>query len=133
MMDKPRVLIIEDNIDLQEVYRLVAEAIGYAVEGIDDGQQALDRLEQEPLPTLVLLDAHIPLVKGADVLIAIRSKDRWSEVPVYIMTADRYVAQVYRSGTGKHSRVDGVIEKGSDTLTQLREVLDKYKKGVDSQ
>src|SRR5512142_2076021 len=95
MPKKKLVLIIEDNEDFQDLYGLVAEKAGFTVERILDGGVALDRLETSPIPDLVLLDAHMPVAEGDEILAAIRSEEGWQKVPVYMLTADMRVARKY--------------------------------------
>ncbi|MBN2387518.1 MAG: response regulator [Anaerolineales bacterium] len=124
---KPLLIIVEDNIDFQELYGTIGEAAGYDVESILDGQQALDRLRLGPIPDLVLLDANLPFFSGDEVLVAARADDRWRNVPIYLITADVRVVQRHRSFNRRSLLADGLIEKGADAITELRELLAKYK------
>ena len=124
---KPLVLIIEDNIDFQNLYGMVAEGAGYDVESILDGNEAISRLEREPIPTLVLLDARLPHVGGEEILIAARANKTWAKVPIYILTADIRAARMQGNFTRSAQRADGVLEKGAEAISQLRELFAKYK------
>jgi len=129
MPDKKLVLIIEDNEDFQDLYGMVAEQAGFTVERILDGGVALDRLESGPIPTLVLLDARLPVAEGDEILAAIRSNEGWAQVPVYMLTADMRVAKKYSYFAPDSPQPDGVIEKGAESIQQLRELFQKYKGG----
>jgi CheY-like chemotaxis protein len=127
MPRKPLVLIVEDNEDFQELYGMVATQAGFAVERIRDGGVALDRLETGPVPDLVLLDSILPVAGGEEILGAIRSKEGWEQVPVYMLTADMRVAKKYSYFAPDSPQPDGVIEKGAESIALLRELFQKYK------
>jgi CheY-like chemotaxis protein len=127
MVKKKLVLIIEDNEDFQDLYGMVAEQAGYQVERIMDGGLALDRVEMEPVPDLVLLDAMLPVAGGEEILSVIRSKEGWEQVPVYMLTADFRVAKKYSYDAPDSPQPDGVIEKGADSIQQLRELFQQMK------
>jgi CheY-like chemotaxis protein len=124
---KSLVLIIEDNEDFQNLYGLVAEQAGFEAESIIDGAEALQRLEHGPLPTLILLDTHLPMVGGDEILQTARANKQWSAVPIYVLTADVRAAQAYRHFLPGAPHPDGVIEKGAESIHQLRELFAKYK------
>jgi CheY-like chemotaxis protein len=120
MTDGPLVLIIEDNEDFQNLYGMIAEEAGFKSERIFSGSEALARLEKAPLPTVVLLDSRLPGVSGADILQAARARADWAHVPIYFMTADLRGADQFRNPPEGAPRADGVIEKGPDTIAELR-------------
>jgi len=55
----PRVLVVEDELNIRELVCLHLGLEGYACEGLGDGQAALKRTEQQPFD-LLLLDVMIP-------------------------------------------------------------------------
>ena len=126
METKKLVLIIEDNEDFQNLYGLVAEQAGYDIERIYDGGEALERLERDPIPNLVLLDSRLPVADGDIILAAARSKEKWSHVPIYMLTADTRVSKRYQDFSPDSPHPDGVIEKGAESIHQLRELFKQY-------
>jgi DNA-binding response OmpR family regulator len=127
MANKNLILIVEDNEDFQDLYGVVADMAGFEVERIYDGEEALQRLEREPIPTLLLLDSRLPGVGGSEILVAARSKEKWSQVPIYMITADLRGAQKLKTAHLDEPRADGVIEKGADSIHRLRELFEKYR------
>jgi DNA-binding response OmpR family regulator len=127
MASKNLILIVEDNEDFQDLYGMVADKAGFEVERIYDGEEALQRLEREPVPTIVLLDSRLPMVQGDEILLAARSKEKWSRVPIYMITADLRGAQRHKTSSPDAPHADGVIEKGADSIHKLRELFDKYR------
>jgi CheY-like chemotaxis protein len=127
MAHKNLVLIVEDNQDFQDLYGMVAERAGFEVERIYDGEEALQRLEREPIPSMLLLDTRLPRVGGPEILQAARSKGNWANVPIYLMTADLRAAQSLNTIPAEALQADGVLEKGADLIHKLRELFEKYR------
>jgi CheY-like chemotaxis protein len=67
-----KILIIEDNKDLQDIYRHSFEKDGYQVVTKDNGQEGLDTVVGE-LPDVILLDLMMPGVNGLEFLQKIHS------------------------------------------------------------
>lgn len=86
-MIKPLALIIEDDPDLCRIFAEAVASADYETELIYDGRSALQRLEQT-IPDLVVLDMHLPLVSGEQVLQHIRTTPRLAKIRVVIATAD---------------------------------------------
>ena len=54
------VLIVEDDEGVRQSLGDVLRQEGYTVESACDGVQALDRLQREPLPSLIVFDLMMP-------------------------------------------------------------------------
>lgn len=67
-----KILLIEDDPFLIDIYRNKLEESGYEVEAVADGSEALSKI-QEVQPDLVLLDIVLPGVDGWEILRAIRN------------------------------------------------------------
>ncbi len=88
-------LIIEDDKKLAEIFAQALKAAGYQTEGIQDGQEALERLT-EITPAVVVLDLHLPRVSGKDILRQIRADARLAKTRVMLATADPLMAETLR-------------------------------------
>ena len=71
----PKVLIVEDNVDLVDAYELVFEKEGFDVEVVFDGKQALEKLKTFH-PEIVLLDIMMPYMNGFEFLQEVRKTDK---------------------------------------------------------
>lgn len=91
-MSKPTVIIIEDDPSLGEIYQAALESIGVDVRLDKFGNQFRYFMETN-IPDLVILDLHMPYIRGEDILTAIRSNDRWKDIPIVITTADLIIAK----------------------------------------
>jgi diguanylate cyclase (GGDEF)-like protein len=91
-MDKPFVLIIEDEREVAAVFRHVLDLAGYRTEIVSNGGRALERLALA-LPDVVLLDLTLPEVSGPEILQHMRSDARFDQVPVVVITGYPQLAQ----------------------------------------
>lgn len=79
------VLIVEDDRSLRELYRSTLRGAGYEVAAVEDGTDALRRME-DWTPDVVVLDLALPRLDGRDLLIELRSRRETRGVPVVIVT-----------------------------------------------
>jgi CheY-like chemotaxis protein len=124
MNKKHLVIIIEDDFDMHNMFRMVAELVpDYGIEVITDGTEALKRIENPVLPNLVLLDLHLPHVEGDEFLRMARANPIWKNVPIYIITADAKLAEGYqRNPRG----ANGAFLKGDYSIDSLQALLEEY-------
>ena len=87
---RPLVLIIEDNEQLQELYRTMVMYAGLQSESITNGRVALERVQREPAPQIIILDMYLPDAPGEEILRVIR--DRGLPSKVIVATADANLA-----------------------------------------
>lgn len=85
LFSKPKVVIVEDNPALSEIYKTRLEIFGYKVFTAADGEIALQVIQQEK-PELVLMDLMIPKVAGVDVLRQMRANEWGKDVKVQIIS-----------------------------------------------
>lgn len=78
-----RILIVDDNRMLANLYRSSLTAAGFSVETADDGEAGLAAARRTP-PDLVLLDMMMPRMNGLEVLTALRGDPALSAVPVIV-------------------------------------------------
>ena len=81
----PKIVIVEDNTSLADIYKTRLELIGYQCLVAYDGEQALATIEQER-PNLVLLDLMVPKIAGDQILATMRANDWGKNIKVYIIS-----------------------------------------------
>ena len=81
-----RILVIEDEIDLQQVLEYNLRRAGYEVLCTTHGREGL-RLAAERSPQLVLLDLMLPDLSGTQVCRLLKADPRTAAIPVIMMTA----------------------------------------------
>lgn len=81
-----KILLVEDDKSLREIYgvRLLAE--GYDIVSAGDGEEALAMAIKER-PTLIISDVMMPKISGFDMLDILRSTTETKDIKVIIMTA----------------------------------------------
>lgn len=80
-----KIVIVEDNQALAEIYKTRLEAIGYTVFIGYNGITGLYFIQKE-LPDLVLLDLMVPDIAGDQILLRMRSSAWGKNIPVFIIS-----------------------------------------------
>jgi len=97
-----KILIVEDDQFLLEMYSAKLKNAGFVIEIAQDGEQALSKLE-EFKPDLVLLDIVIPKLDGFEVLRKIRENPTTKNTKVIALT-----------NLGQQSEVERGMSLGAD-------------------
>ena len=85
-LNKPYVLIVEDEAPLVTLLRYNLEKQGFRVEDVGDGGEALTRITETP-PDLLLLDWMLPTVSGIEVCRQLRRRPASRTLPIIMLTA----------------------------------------------
>src|SRR5256886_14452814 len=83
--DEVKVLFVEDDEAVADMYKLKLELDGYSVTVAADGETAVDLALKDP-PDLVFLDIRLPSMDGFQVLEVLRSDEGTRYVPVVILS-----------------------------------------------
>jgi len=84
---KPRLLLADDSFTTRALERSVLEAAGFEVVAVANGQEALGALESNQAFDAVVSDVAMPEVDGFTLCRRIRESERWSSLPVILVTA----------------------------------------------
>jgi len=79
---RPDILVVEDEVQIRRLLRVMLEAAGYSVREADAGQVGLNEVAFRR-PDVVILDLGLPDLSGLEVLKRLRE---WSNVPVLILS-----------------------------------------------
>ncbi len=85
-MAQEKILIVEDEEDVQELIRYNLEKDGYLTQIAANGREALDKAKSG-VPDLVLLDLMLPEVDGLDVCKLLKADAETRSIPVVMLTA----------------------------------------------
>jgi two-component system KDP operon response regulator KdpE len=96
---KPIAVIIDDEVQIRRLLRVVLEAENYEVHEAETGQRGLMEIASRR-PDVILLDLGLPDLDGFEVLKRLRE---WSEVPVIVLTVRDEVQEKV-----------GVLDAGAD-------------------
>ena len=91
-MEKPFVLIIEDDRDIAALFRHVMDIAGYRTDIAANGTLALERLSLSQ-PDVVLLDLTLPGTPGTEIFQKMKADDRLKNIPVIVVTAFAEIAE----------------------------------------
>ncbi len=86
MNQAPSILLVEDDLILQEMYRIRLEQAGFRVTELVSGEEALRAIANNKFD-LVLLDIMLPGVSGLDVLAELKDNDSTKDLPVIMLSA----------------------------------------------
>lgn len=120
-----KVLIIEDELFIGELYQRALEKAGYAITVIGDGARALKEAQTNRYD-LILLDLMIPNVTGIEILRILRDPGQTPELKAkIIITTNLEQREDVRADIEKQA--DGYIVKAELTPKELVEVLSHLK------
>jgi len=122
---KKRILIVEDDSFVMDIYQTKLSQSGYDVVGADNGLEALKKIEEDGSFDLMLLDIVMPYMDGLEVLQKVKSDDKNKDLPIILLT-----------NLSQKEEVDKGLELGaSDYLIKSHftpsEVLEKIKGYLD--
>ena len=120
LLEMNRTLIVDDESDVLNLMRIYLEAVGHEVETAENGEQALQKID-EFKPDLVLLDIILPGITGFEVLRQIRDNPKTSPLKVVIFTA---LGSEVENMLGAGIKANGYLGKPF-SKEQLYSVLDK--------
>jgi len=86
MKRMPKILVIDDEPNIQKLAKANLTARGFQVLVAADGEEGV-RLAQLERPNLILLDLRLPGMSGWDVLMILKTDRKLQKIPVIIMTA----------------------------------------------
>lgn len=89
-------LVVEDDIDLSELFAQAMRAAGFQTEAVYDGRIAQQRLSALT-PQVVVLDMHLPNVSGETLFQQIRADERLKDTRVIVATSDALIGDEMRS------------------------------------
>ncbi len=86
----PRILLVEDDLDIRETLAEVFVDEGYEVSTAANGQEALDHLLKigTPMPEVILLDLMMPVMDGWQFHAAQQNYEALARIPVIVLSAD---------------------------------------------
>ncbi|MFN8373870.1 MAG: response regulator [Anaerolineae bacterium] len=87
-MDKPQILIVEDDLDLSEMLNAYFRVQNYEVHTAAWGEEALRIAKDQPLE-LVVLDIRLPDIDGYEVCRRLRTQRQTQETPIIFLTEKR--------------------------------------------
>lgn len=117
-----RILIADDEVALQRLYKEEFEEDGYEVLLAGNGNEVLSLLEnQDQLPDIIVMDIRMPEMNGIETLRII--KEKFPQMPVILCSAYSEFKQDFSVWAS-----EDYVVKSSD-LTELKDAVQKHIKG----
>jgi DNA-binding response OmpR family regulator len=119
-----KIVIVEDNTSLADIYKTRLELIGYQCFVAYDGEQALELIQKEQ-PSLVLLDLMVPKIAGDQILARMRVSDWGKNIKVYIISN---LNEADAPAGLRAQGIEGYAVKANLSNDQLDQLVDKILK-----
>ena len=84
--DRKKILIVDDELDILQVLKVILEEEGYEVEATDKGEQ-VERLPMDDLPDLILLDVLLSGKDGREIVKCLRARQETRSIPIVMISA----------------------------------------------
>jgi len=120
-----KILIIEDDPFLSEMYAAKFKQSDFSVELAADGQQGLKEIKSVK-PDLVLLDIVLPKMDGFEVLKKVKEDNQLKDIPIVLLTnlgqkkevekglnlgADEYIIKAHFTPTAVVAKVKEILKE----------------------
>ena len=122
-----KIVIVEDNAALADIYKTRLELLGYNCLVAYDGRAALALIEKE-LPNLVLLDLMVPKVAGDQILEIMRASEWGKRIPVQIISN---LNEADAPAGLRELGIEGYAVKANLSNDQLDQLVDNILKPAD--
>ena len=117
----PKILLVEDDINLRDVYYARLQAEGFELSVASNGEEALAMAVKER-PDLIILDVMMPRISGFDVLDILRTTPEIAHTKVIMMTA---LGSSEDRERGEKLGVDKYLVKSQVTLEDVVATIKK--------
>ncbi|MCF6244292.1 MAG: response regulator [Sulfurovum sp.] len=97
------ILIVEDNFVSQQVMSTILSASQLTIINAENGQEALDILEEYVTIDLIFMDLDMPIIDGFDVTRIIKKNNKYKNIPIVAVT-----------GLGFYNEIEDMILSGID-------------------
>lgn len=123
------VVIVEDNVALNDIYKTRLELIGYTCFAAYDGEEALKVIEKER-PNLVLLDMMLPKVAGDQILERMRASEWGKDIKVLVISN---LNEADAPAGLRDLGIEGYAVKANLSNSQLDQLVDSILKPADQE
>lgn len=116
-----RILYADDMRELRDVARIAFSRDGHSIECVDDGQDALARLAENPAFDLIITDHHMPKLNGLELVRCLREQAFPGKIMVFSSELSETVAREYRQ-----KRVDQILYKPVFPSTLRKSIAEMF-------
>lgn len=119
-----KVVIVDDNVSLADIYKTRLELLGYQCSVAHDGEAALALIEKQR-PHLVLLDLMVPKIAGDEILKRMRASEWGRDIKVEIISN---LNEADAPAGLREQGIEGYAVKANLTNDQLDQLVDRILK-----
>ena len=112
-----KIIIVEDDLATQDIFKIIFETYGYEVECMDNGKKLCEK--RTHWPDAIILDKQLPGLSGIEACRYLKSQAESKNIPVILITASTGIAQ-----DAKIAGADDFFEKPFDMKSILKKVSD---------
>lgn len=120
---KGKILVIDDDRFLAQIYILTLKKAGYEVVLMDNGIDGLEAVKKEK-PAAIILDILMPGMDGFQVLRELKKNEKTKGIPVIMLTS---LSQKEDEEMGRRGGVEAYLTKSTtlpdDVVKQLKRLL----------
>lgn len=81
-------LVVDDSRAMRSLLRQVLERLGLEVSEAGDGRAAIAAISAGPLPDVTLVDWHMPVMDGLELVTEIRRHKEWRRMAIMMVTTE---------------------------------------------
>jgi DNA-binding response OmpR family regulator len=111
--------MIDDDTEMSQALKMMLKLLDFDLRIFDNARSGARALITDPMPGLVFIDLNMPEVTGIDLLDFIRSKPRWNQLPVIMLSAET-----------DDVAVDAALQHGADVYLFKPVSLGELKAGI---
>jgi chemosensory pili system protein ChpA (sensor histidine kinase/response regulator) len=122
---KPLVMVVDDSITMRKVTGRVLERHDYEVNTAKDGVDALEKLHEQRVPDMMLLDIEMPRMDGYELAEHMKADPRLRDVPIIMITSrtgEKHRQRAFDIGVDRYL---GKPYQEAELLAQISEVLEQ--------
>lgn len=123
MTKTKKVLLVEDDPFIADIYLTKLKETGFSVETAKDGREALEKIKEKK-PDLLLLDIVLPGIDGWEILKEVKKNEAWKDIKILILSnleqkpeiekglrlgADKYLVKAHYTPSEVIEEVKGVL------------------------
>ncbi|HFC98313.1 MAG TPA: response regulator [Thermosulfurimonas dismutans] len=83
-----KALVVDDSKSIRQIERKYLEEMGFTVVEAENGEEALEKLRENPDVRLIILDWHMPVMNGYEFLKAVRANPEWNQIKIMMVTTE---------------------------------------------
>ena len=122
MNDKKKILVVDDEEDMQKMLKIRLEQENFVVITASDGEAAIKAAELE-MPDLIILDIMMPKIDGYSCLKEIRRVQKTRDIPILMMSGkeEEKVRDLFA-----FQKISGYVEKPfelDDLVAKIKGIL----------